>query len=278
MSENKKFPLSIGDIAEILTNSGCRVSMVRPYTKIEMSTIDTPISIPDGEMEVDISGGASCFLSGMESIFSKCSTDHADAAKDQEIAELRQQLAADQNHIEQLRAALDKRASHLTMKIEVDKPRIITALEKCIQEISEAVDDAGIGSDLDKPITPHVTTQDAISEVMAAMHEDESESLKNRLGKFTATVISAMREAIAEDAKKVIGKISEQAAIQDCATDGDDWIEWDGNVTRPLPVPFGTRIEYKLRSGYIGQRPCASMLIWRHCGECSDIIAYRMPK
>lgn len=187
----KKFPLSVGDIMEILASNGCRASMVRPHTKIEMSTIDTPISIPSGEVEVDISGVASCFLSAMESIFSKCSTDHADAVKDQESAELRKQLAAAQNDVKQLRAAL----------------------EKIAQEASGAANDAGVGSDADKQ------------------------------------------------------------------KQNDGWIEWSGGASWPSSVPLGARIEYKLRDGFVGQRPCVSnMLIWSHSNSGGDIIAYRIVK
>lgn len=263
--------------------------------------------------------------------------------------ELRQQLAAAQNDVKQLRAARDKRRPeyvHVTVNGDTrtyyDRRKPETQADgsvllrdpvtgkawtadgteagkwsaagnpsreredqyyataedyhqKCIAKVKPAAQDAFPEWKLavldkyiellekDHPamfgnIRTEAADKSAVSEVMAAMHEDESEPLKKRLGKFTATVISAMRESIAEDAKKVIGKISEQAAIQDCIADEDGWIEWDGDVTRPWPVPLGTRIEYKLRDGYIDQRPCASMLIWRNDGAGSDIIAYRIPK
>lgn len=59
---------------------------------------------------------------------------------------------------------------------------------------------------------------------------------------------------------------------------GDGWIEWNGSASRPSSVPLGTRIEYKLRGGFVDQRPCVTMLIWHHDGTGSDIVAYRTPK
>lgn len=65
--------------------------------------------------------------------------------------ELRKKLDATNKRLEYVNGLVEQRGNPISMKIEVDKPRIITALERCIKEISDTVDDAGVSSDLDKP-------------------------------------------------------------------------------------------------------------------------------
>lgn len=149
--------------------------------------------------------GVTHSIDGAPEKISEAIASLVDAEKNGEIAELRQQLAAAQNDVKQLRQSQDKRASQLTMKIEVDKPRIITALEKCIQEISDTVDDANVSSDIDKPKAS--ITQDAVSEVMAAMHEDESNS--DGWIEWHGGSIPPIKNGIAHQVKFFCGEVSE---------------------------------------------------------------------
>ena len=52
-----------------------------------------------------------------------------------------------------------------------------------------------------------------------------------------------------------------------------DWIEWKGGE---CPVPPGTKVDVKFRSGNVYDGENAASYSWRHCGVRSDIVAYRV--
>lgn len=54
-----------------------------------------------------------------------------------------------------------------------------------------------------------------------------------------------------------------------------DWVKWNGGAAYP-EIEFNQKIEYRTRGGFLSKRSCKSMLIWRHIGGLSDIVAYRV--
>lgn len=201
---------------------------------------------------------------------------------------LRQRLDAAQNDAKQLRQSRDKRDGGIR-----EHPLFMSEFEKNFKAAGDYIEgivraknglggDASVSSDVNKPIAPHVTTQDAISEVMAAMHEDENDSFKARLEKFTelrkAEIIAKRKEIIAKAAAKVVADMRARFPAQNCSADSDGWIEWHGGE---CPVGAERVVQCKLRCGNIFDSMASKLIhksYWRKDNHQYDIIAYRLAK
>lgn len=94
-------------------------------------------------------------------------------------------------------------------------------------------------------------------------------------------------------ASDIAGKSPAQDALKDCralddlnthlygSSEPDDgWRVWEGSLEgqRPAGVEADTMVEYKLRRGGAISTEPARKLVWRHTGDISDIVAYRVVK
>lgn len=209
-----------------------------------------------------------------------------------ENAELRQQLAAAQNDVKQLRKSRDKCNSHLTMKIKIDTSELKTEMQRIGESIMQAskafasinspqsaadkADNDGwiewqsiVWSDCPvEPGTPVIVRyrDGTVSGVLEAIKPLEGVQRD-------ASVSYWFRHGFDNDI--VAYKLAPKAA-------DDDWIEWHGGE---CPAPKDTWLNVRQRcgrivSGYAFDKrfDYLTPIYWKHKDHQSDIVAYRLAK
>lgn len=178
-----------------------------------------------------------------------------------EVAELRQQLAAAQNDVKQLRQSRDKR-----------KPEYVRATANGIYDrrTVERQDDGTVI--LRDPVTRKTWAVDGTSiGDDSTTPNEQTDALRLKIEVDKPRIIASLEKFIQE----ISGAVGDAAVTPACEDDG--WIEWHGGK---CPVQIG-KVECKLRSGgYLSPEYARDMhpSWWCNDNNQFDIIAYRLVK
>ena len=255
----KKFPLNANDVLDSFAGtkgSGFYGSILikRPIERMYIGGFGSAVAcVPSGASEIELEGNLDWFIHCLKNIVDKCNEAQSsiDSAKDQEIADLKRQLAAAQNDVKQLRQSRDKRNSKTKQKTSETWFAPVTSMD--VRLVCGTA-----GNPLTKDATDRLTSEFMKKGLeIFGWPRNKSASIAD-LG-VNISVDCQAPETITHNGKTYPKGV---------------WIDWHGG--NEAPIPDGVWFKVKLRCGEIGEDDEASTWVWSYgrVGVSGDIIAF----
>lgn len=195
-----------------------------------------------------------------------------DSAKDQEIADLKRQLAAAQNDVKQLRQSRDKRNGKAKQKTSGTWFAPIASMDVrfgVLDSGKSTVTEDGVDRPGGTPVDSQKPSQmlgflDELAKCAKAMEQAAGEAVKalSRMAENT--------ELIKVESVSVVSKSCPSASNGTAAYPKGAWIDWHGGE---CPVKTNDAVLVRLKNGDTGKEK-ARYLRWDKRGLDGDIIAF----